>query len=161
MRGDIMLNYPYNVDSYNTILKSEAMKLSLIIIPLTIVFIILILFFSISIKKTKKKYLLIFLVGIVATYIFLSSSLILQINNFCKDLKEKAYIQYEGPATVLEERIYSGGSISTSYYISFEHNGELVELTMDNDKGYWLVGNIENIYIVYSKRSHYIVEIVE
>lgn len=161
MRGDIMLNYPYNVDSYNTMLKSEMIKLSLIFISLTIVFIILILYFAISIKKTKKKSLLIFLVGIVAAYIFLSSSLFLQITKFGRDLKEEAYVQYEGPATVREDRIYSGGSLSISYYISFEHNGELVELTMDNDKGYWLVGNIENIYIVYSKRSHCIVEIVE
>ena len=156
-----MLNYPYNVDSYNTILKSELIKLSLIFIPLTIVFVFLILYFAISIKKTKKKSLLICLVGIVSAYIFLSSSLCLQITKFYKDIKEKAYMQYEGPATVRKERIYTGGSLSTSYYISFEHNGDLVKLTMDNDKGYWLVGNIENIYIVYSKRSHYILEIVE
>ena len=157
----MMLNHPYNVDSYDAMLKSEMIKLGLISIPLTIVVVILILYFAISIKKTKKKSLLIFLVGMVVAYIFLSSSLFLQITKFGKDLKEQAYVQYEGPATVREDRVYSEGFLSVSYYITFEHNGELVELTMDNDKGYWLVGNIKNICIVYSKRSHYIVEIVE
>ena len=145
-----MLNHPYNVDLYNATLKAEATKLSIIFVLLTIVFIVSLLFFINSIKKKQKRSLFIISLGIVAAYIFLGTSLCLQIANFHKDVKEEAYMQYEGPATVREERAYSAGSLSFSYIISFEQDEKLVELTMNNSDGHRLVGNIENIYIIYS-----------
>ena len=81
---------------------------------------------------------------------------------FVKDIKEKAYIQYNGPATVRTEQQLIFGSLTTGYIeyiISFEREDEQVELSLGTN--YKFIGDIENVYIVYSKYSNYIVEIIE
>lgn len=152
-----------NIDSYNSTLKSEVTQLIIIATVLSIIFISIIVYYIIQIKKNRTKKLpYVLLIGVIAIFIFLGISLGLQISSFAKDINEEAYMLYEGPATVREERQVIFGSlptVDTEYIISFEHNGELIELSTPKDYGF--PDNTEKIYIVYSRYSNYILEIKE
>lgn len=156
-----MPNRPYNIDTYNSTLKSEVTTLTIIAVILSIIFIAIIVYSIIQIKNDKSKKLpYIQLIVAIAVFIFLAISLGSQIISYTNDITEEAYIQYEGPVTVrTEKQIILGGLPTgyTEYVISFEHNGKQIELSMRKDYG--LVGDIDNIYIVYSQHSNYILEI--
>ena len=82
--------------------------------------------------------------------------------SYSTDLHEEAYIQYEGPATIGKRRKVVLGNIPTwynEYYVSFNNNGEKVELSTRKD--YPKEGNIEKLYIVYAQNSGEILEFVE
>ena len=98
----------------------------------------------------------------IIVFIFLLIPLSSQISSFTKDIVEQKYVQYEGPANVRAERKIILGGIPTGYteyIISFEYNGEQIELSMRKDPG--IEGNVEKIYIAYSQYSEFILEITE
>lgn len=163
MRGDIMPNHTYNIKDYETVLKNEVSKLAIILIVLCLLFIAIIIFSVIQIKKDKTKKLpYIQLIASIALFVFLAVFLTIQIVSYVKDISEKTYLQYEGPVNIRIERQVIFGGIPTAYdeyIVSFEHNGEHIELSMR--KNYGLIGDIENVYIVYSKHSNYIIEFVK
>ncbi len=152
-----------NIDLYNSILKSEVTQLAIIATVLCIIFIAIIVYSIIQIKKDKtKKFPYFQLIASLAIFIFLGISLGSQIISFTKDINEEAYILYEGPAVVREERHVTFGGLPTGYteyIISFEQDGEQLELS--TRKNYGFDNNVEKIYIVYSKHSNYILEIKE
>ena len=152
-----------NVDSYTSTLKSEVTQLTIIAAVLLIMFVAIIVYSIFQIKKDRTKKLpYVQLISAIVILIFLGVSLGSQIVSFSKDINEEAYVLYEGPATVREERQLIFGALTTGYteyIISFEHNGELIELSMRKDHGF--SGDIEKIHVVYSKHSNYILEIKE
>ena len=152
-----------NVDSYTSTLKSEVTQLTIIAAVLLIMFVAIIVYSIFQIKKDRTKKLpYVQLISAIVILLFLGVSLGSQIVSFSKDINEEAYVLYEGPATVREERQLILGALTTGYteyIISFEHNGELIELSMRKDHGF--SGDIEKIYVVYSKHSNYILEIKE
>ena len=154
-----MTNHSYNVD----LLKSEVIKLWIVAVVLSILFIFVIVCSIIQIKKEKTKkspYVQLFVAIIV--FIFLLIPLSSQISSFTKDIVEQKYVQYEGPANIRAERKTILGGIPTGYteyIVSFEHNGEQIELSTRKDPG--IYGDIEKIYITYSQHSDSILEITE
>lgn len=158
-----MPNHFYNIENYESTLKSELTKLTIIAVILSLLFIAIIVYSIIQIKNDKaKKFPYVQIIGSIALFVFLATSLSLQIISYTKDIAEETYIQYEGPANIRTERRIVFGGIPTGYneyIISFKHNGELVELSTRKECG--LIGDVEKIYIVYSKHSKYIFEIVE
>ena len=156
-----MPTHSYNIEKYESILKSEATKLTIIAVMLSFVLIALIVYSVFEIKNNRTKIIpYIQLIGSLVLSVFLIITLGSQINSYTKDIAEKTYLQYEGSANIrVEKQILHGGipATSTDYIISFEHNGEKIELFTKN---YGLTGDIEKIYIVYSKYSHYILEII-
>lgn len=153
-----------NIDLYNSILKSKVTQLAIIAIVLCIIFIAIIVYSIIQIKEDKtKKFPYFQLIAMIVIFIFLGISLGSQIMSFTKDINEEAYILYEGPAAVREKRqVILGGRLPTAYteyIISFEQDGEQLELS--TRKNYGFDNNVEKIYIVYSKHSNYILEIKE
>ena len=156
-----MPNLLNNIDKYTSTLKSELIKLIIIALLLAIIFIAFIVYSILQIKKDKsKKFPYIQLISVIAIFIFLGISLGSQMASFAKDIKEEAYVLYEGPATVREERQVIFGGLPTGYteyIISFEQDGKQIELSTRKNCGFEY--NIEKIYIVYSKHSNYILEI--
>lgn len=152
-----------SIDLYNSILKSEVTQLAIIAIVLCIIFIAIIVYSIIQIKKDKtKKFPYFQLIAMLVIFIFLGISLGSQIMSFAKDINEEAYILYEGTAAVREkQQVILGGLPTgyTEYIISFEQDGEQLELS--TRKNYGFDNNVEKIYIVYSKHSNYILEIKE
>ena len=150
-----------DIDSYNSALKSELTKLIIVAVVLFIIFIGISVYSIVQIKKDKSKKLpYVQLVVTVVMFAFLGISLGSQISSFAKDIDQEAYVLYEGPATVREEHQVVFGDLPTGYteyIISFEQDGEQIELSMRKD--YELYENIEKIYIVYSKHSNYILEL--
>ena len=151
-----MSNCFYDVDKYNDILKSKLIGFIIIAIMFLILFIALVWYAFFQAKKSKQKNPLCTWVGaaIVATA-FLGTALGFQMASYVQDICEEAYVQYEGPASIRTERQSTGGLYSRSYtesILSFYHNGKQIELIVD-DKELEHEGNIENIYVVYSKHS--------
>ena len=71
-------------------------------------------------------------------------------------------MQYEGPAKINKKRKVVFGNIPTwydEYVVSFNNNGEWVELSTRKD--YDTEGVIENLYIVYARNSGEILEFIE
>ena len=113
-------------------------------------------------EDKKKKFPYIQLIGVVLVSIFLMVSFGASIVSYSTDLREEAYIQYEGPATINKRRKVVLGNIPTwynEYVVSFDNNGEQVELSTRKD--YEKEGNIEKLYIVYAQNSGEILEFVE
>lgn len=158
-----MQNHSYNIDLYSSALKSEVIKLYIVATVLSILFIFVIVCSIIQIKKEKtKKIPYVQLLVAIIVFIFLLIPLSSQISSFTKDIVEQKYVQYEGPANVRAERKIILGGIPTGYteyIISFEYNGEQIELSMRKDPG--IEGNVEKIYIAYSQYSEFILEITE
>lgn len=155
-----MPDYPYDVQLYNSSLKMEIIKLSMIAIVLILIFVYMIISSAIQIKRNKtKKTTWILLFATIAIGVFLSIPLVSQISLFTKDIKEETYIQYIGPATIREECQIIFGGIPTGYaeyIISFQQEGKYVELATRKDYG--LNGGVEKLYIVYSQHSGFILE---
>lgn len=161
-----MQNQSLNVDLYNSTLKSEVIKLSIIAVALVAIFAFIIIYSIIEIKSKKSKsnkkakiipYIQLF--AAIGIFVFLSVSLGSQIVSFSRDLAEEAYILYEGPANVrTENRVIFGGLPTgyTEYIISFEQNGKSVELYTRKDYG--LGENMGKVYIVYSQYTNSILE---
>lgn len=158
-----MPNYPYDVEKYNSMLKSEVVSLTVIGVFIAILFVFMIMYSVGMIKKDKtKKFPYIQLILVVVLSVFLLVSLVSQIGLFKKDIAEEAYVQYEGPANIKEEHRIIFGSVPTKdieYIISFEQGGKQIELSMKKDYG--LRGDVEKIYVVYSQRSKFILEFAE
>jgi hypothetical protein len=157
-----MTIHSYNIENYESVLISEIIKLTIIAVILSLLFVAIIVYSIIQIKNdSTKKLPYIQLVGSIALFVLLAISLGLQIISYAKDITEETYIQYEGPANIRTERQIVFGGIPTGYteyIVSFEQDGELIELSMRKSCG--LTGEIEKVYIVYSKHSKYIFEIV-
>ena len=155
-----MLNHSYNLDLYNSTLKSEVIKLSIIAIFLFLLFVGMFLYSFVQIKNERtKKIPYIQLLAVIVIFSFLSVSLGSQICSFTKDILDETYLQYEGSANIRTEQKVVFGGIPTGYsehLISFEHNGEHIELSTRKDYG--IDGDIEKIYIVYSQHSRFILE---
>jgi len=158
-----MPNHTYNVEAYNDIMQTELNKLWGIGALLLIVLIAMVVYSIVLIKEDKKKkFPYIQLIGVVLVSVFLMVSFGSPIVSYSTDLHEEAYIQYEGPATISKRRKVVLGNIPTwynEYYVSFNNNGEKVELSTRKD--YEKEGNIENLYIVYAQNSGEILEFVE
>lgn len=154
-----MPSRPFNIDKYNTLLKSEVTKLTVILIVLFILFVCVIIL-SINQKKRNKKAAYVQLVLTLIIFPFLLVSLITQIGSFNKDITSNAYIQYEGPVSIqTKKQLILGGinSAYTEYIISFEYRSMQYELSVN--KNYGFSGNTDNLYIVFSEHSKYILEI--
>lgn len=153
----------YDVGSYNLTLRSEVNELWCIGILLLIVLIAMIVYSAVLIREDmKKKFPYIQLIAVVVISVFLITSFGSSIISHYKDISEEAYIQYEGPATISKRRQVVFGNIPTwhnEYIISFNNNGEQVELSTRKDYG--TEGDIENLYIVYAKNSGIILEFTE
>lgn len=158
-----MPNYSYDIENYESILKSEVMKLSIIAVILLILFAVIIIYSILQIKNDRtKKSPYIQLIGAIVLLVFLVISLGSQILSYTKDITEKSYMQYEGPANIRTEHQVIFGGIPTGYneyIVSFNHDGNQIELSMRKDCG--LSGDIDKVYIVYSKYSNYVFEIVD
>lgn len=158
-----MPNYSYDIEKYDSMLKSEVMKLSIIAIVLLVLFVVIIVYSILQIKNDRtKKSPYIQLIGAIALLVFLGISLGSQILSYTKDITEKSYMQYDGPANIRIEHQVIFGGIPTGYneyIISFNHDGNQIELFMRKDYG--LSGDIDKVYIVYSKYSNYVFEILE
>lgn len=158
-----MPNYSYDIEKYESILKSEVMKLSIIAIVLLVLFSVIIVYSILQIKDDQtKKLSYIQLIAVIVLLVFLGISLGSQILSYKKDITEKSYMQYDGPANIrIEHQVILGGIPTgyNEYIISFNHDGNQVELFMRKDCG--LSGDIDKVYIVYSKYSNYVFEIVE
>ncbi len=153
-----MPNHPYDVEVYNAALQSELNKMWGIGIALLIVLIAMVVYSIALIKEDKtKKFLYVQFIGLVVLSVFLITSFCSTILSYSKDISEEAYIQYEGPATIRKRRIF--GTWLDEYVISFNNNGEQVELT--TSKNYKAEGDIENLYIVYAQNSGEILEFIE
>lgn len=158
-----MSNHFYDVEIYNSTIQSELYKLLGIGFMLLLIFIAMIVY-SISVIKEdkKKKFPYVQLICVVMISVFLSISFGATVISYSKDLTEEAYIQYEGPATIRKRRKVVWGNIPTwynEYFVSFNNNGEQVELSTRKD--YETEGNIENLYIVYAQNSGEILEFRE
>lgn len=153
----------YNIEKYESVLKSEVVKLTIIAAVLVILFIAIIVFSLSEIKSDRtKKMPYVQLVGSVVVFIFLAFSLGSQIISYEKDIAEKAYMQYEGPVTFETKRHIIFGGLPTGYIeyvVSFEQGEDIIELHTRKDYGF--TGDIKKIYIVYSKYSNYVFEITE
>ena len=158
-----MPNHTYDVEGYNSIMQTELNKLWGIGVLLLIVLIVMVVYSVVLIREDKKKkFPYIQLIGAVLVSVFLMVSFGSSIVSYSTDLHEEAYIQYEGPATISKRRKVVLGNIPTwynEYYVSFNNNGEKVELSTRKD--YEKEGNIENLYIVYAQNSGEILEFVE
>lgn len=153
---------PNDIEKYESTLRNEIVKLSVIATVLILLFIGIIIysFLQIKLDKTKKlPYIQLF--ATIVLLVFLSISLGLQIISYAKDISEASYIQYEGPVCIRMERQIVFGGIPTGYneyIISFTHDGQQIDLAMRKDPK--LSGDIEKAYVVYSKHSNYIFEFV-
>ena len=158
-----MPNHTYNVEAYNDIMQAELNKLWGIGALLLIVLIAMVVYSIVLIKEDKKKkFPYIQLIGVVLISVFLMVSFGSSIVSYSTDLHEEAYIQYEGPVTISKRRKVVLGNIPTwynEYYVSFNNNGEKVELSTRKD--YEKEGNIEKLYIVYAQNSGEILEFAE
>ena len=158
-----MPNHTYDVGVYNNIMQTELNKLWGIGALLLIVLIAIVVYSVVLIREDKKKkFPYIQLVGVVLVSIFLMVSFGSSIVSYSTDLHEEAYIEYEGPATISKRRKVVLGNIPTwynEYVVSFDNNGEQVELSTRED--YEKEGKIEQLYIVYAKNSGVILEFAE
>ena len=158
-----MPNNIYDVETYNNVMQTELSKLWGIGILLLIVLVAMVVYSIVLIREDKKKkFPYIQLIGVVLVSVFLMFSFGLSIVSYSKDLNEEAYVQYEGPATISKRRKVVLGNIPTwynEYVVSFDNNGERVELSTRKD--YKKEGNIEQLYIVYAKNSGVILEFAE
>ena len=173
--GDSMLNHSYSIAEYQSTLKSVRTTLIITYICLTLLFIGIIVYLVKKIKtdfektnkkKNKKKNIPLslaycLLIGLIVFFVLISTSLLRQIADYSQDISEEAYVQYEGAANIKKDTIISGGvgrlpSYSVNYIISFEQNGEPIELV--SDKYCNQTGDIKKIYIVYTKHSKHILE---
>ena len=158
-----MPNHTYDVEVYNNIMQAELNELLVIGALLLIVLIALVVYSVVLIREDKKKkFPYIQLIGVVMVSVFLIVSFGSSIVTYSTDLHEEAYIQYEGPAAISKRRKVVFGNIPTwynEYYVSFNNNGEKVELSTRKD--YEKEGNIEQLYIVYAKNSGVILEFAE
>ena len=158
-----MPNHTYDVGVYNNIMQTELNKLWGIGALLLIVLIAIVVYSVVLIREDKKKkFPYIQLIGVVLVSIFLMVSFGSSIVSYSTDLHEEAYIEYEGPATISKRRKVVLGNIPTwynEYVVSFDNNGEQVELSTRKD--YEKEGKIEQLYIVYAKNSGVILEFAE
>ena len=158
-----MPNHTYDAEVYNDILQTELNKLWGIGALLLMVLIAMVVYSVVLIKEDKKKkFPYIQLIGVVLISAFLMVSFGSSIISYSKDISEEAYIQYEGPATISKRRKVVLGNIPTwynEYFVSFNNNGEQVELSTRKD--YPKEGSIEKLYIVYAQNSGEILEFVE
>ena len=156
-----MQNRFFDVDLYDSIMKSKITTLSVIAVALTIVFGLLITYSIVEIReniKAKIKYVQLFV--FVVIYLFLIISLILQIFGINKDFVAKNYVQYEGLAKINTERFTAYGALPTSYeetVIRFEYGGEHIKLS--TEKRYPINQENVKIYIVYSENSKVILDL--
>lgn len=158
-----MPNRPYDIESYRAALRSEVILLCVIGAILSALFITVIM---ISARRLKEKPIRkIVYVELIESFFLLVVLLFVlggQILALGRDISENAYVQYEGPVTVSTERNVTFGNLPTAYteyVISFEQDGQKIELPTRKDYG--LPQNTENVYIVYAKHSNYILEMIE
>lgn len=155
-----MPNHTYDVEVYNNIMQAELNELLVVGALLLIVLIALVVYSVVLIREDKKKkFPYIQLIGVVMVSVFLIVSFGSSIISYSTDLHEEAYIQYVGPAAISKRRKVVFGNIPTwynEYYVSFNNNGEKIELSTRKD--YEKEGNIERLYIVYAKNSGVILE---
>lgn len=158
-----MPNHTYNVEVYNDIMQTELHKLWGIGALLLIVLGAMAVYSVVLIREDKKKkFPYVQLIGVVLISVFLTVSFGASIISYSTDLDEESYIQYEGPATITKRRKDVLGGIPTWYYeyvVSFNNNGEQVELSTRKDYG--AKGTIANVYIVYAQNSGEILEFAE
>ena len=150
-----MSGHTFAVELYDSVLKSKIITLLVVAIVLLVCFVVAAFYCIREIKDKKTKLSYVVFLGVVTIFLFLLISLGSQILTYCKDYIEKAYVQYEGSATIQEQTVF--GRNPSDYIISFVQDGELVELV---SKKKYEVGDVEKIYIVYTKHSKCIIEIV-
>ena len=155
-----MPNYSYDINKCESLLKSEAVKLTIIAIFLTILFASIIVFSIFQIRSDKsKKMPYIQLVASLLIFVFLFISLGTQILSYNRDIADESYVQYEGSANIETKKQIVFGAIPTGYteyIISFELDGEQIELYMRKNPD--TVGYVDKIFIVYSKHSKHIID---
>lgn len=148
----------YKADLYNSILKTELVKFTIFAVILLVILISIIIGFLMEIKKNKaKKRLYVELFLVIAVFVFIFSSLFTQIVLFSMDIRSKSYICYVGPANIRAERKIAWGGIPTGYteyVISFKNDANTVELF--SRKKPKIVGNVDKVYIEYSKHSEFL-----
>ncbi len=152
--------HAYDVETYNTKIKSELNTLWIIGAILLIIIVAIVVYSIVLIRddKTKKfPYIQLICVCVIAVFLIISFSS--SIFRYSKDLSDEAYVQYEGPASIVKKRKMVLGNIPTwynEYVVTFNNNGENVELSTRKDNE--TEGSIEKIYIVYAENSGEILE---
>ena len=155
-----MPDHTYDINKCTSLLKSEVTKLTIVAIVLLILFVAVIVLSIVQIKNDKlKKLPYVQIVAALIIFGFLSVSLGIQISSYSKDLSQNSYVQYEGAAAIQTRKQLIFGGIPTGYteyVVSFELDGEQIELYMRKDPGF--VGDINNVFIVYAKHSTHIID---
>ena len=155
-----MPNKAYDIDQCTSSLKSEVTTLTVVAIVLLVLFVTVIVCSILQIKNDKSKKLpYIQIIVAFMIFVFLSVSLGTQISSYSKDLSQNSYVQYEGVAKIHTRKQLVWGGIPTGYteyVVSFELDGEQIELYMRKDPGF--VGDVDNVFIVYAKHSKYIID---
>ena len=151
----------YDIACYEVILKANLRSLVIIAFIIFVLLITLLVQSIVSIRTAKgKTWPCIELLTVIALFVLISFSLGTQIVSRQKDISEQAYIQYEGPATIAIESWRSYDGIPTrhdDYIISFNQDG--VETELICEKAPPFTGEVENVYLVYSKHAKFIIEI--
>ena len=162
----LYLSYiPLCIFSRIQLLSLELRTRYIIAIVLLILFVVVIVISAVQIKNDKSKKLpYIQIVSAFILFAFLFISLINQISSYSKDLSLNSYVQYEGTAKIYTRKQLNFSGIPTGYteyIVSFELNGEQIELYTRKEPDF--IGDVENIFIVYANHSKHIInfEIVQ
>lgn len=154
-----MPNKSYDIDQCTSSLKSEVTILTVVAVVLLILFVTVLVFSIRQIKNDKTKKLpYVQIIAALIIFIFLSVSLGTQIASYSKDLSQNSFVQYEGMAKIHTKKQLILGGIPTGYteyVISFELDGEQIDLYMRKDPGF--VGEVDNVFVVYAKYSKHII----
>lgn len=158
-----MASFPYDIEKYNSVLGKQVAIFVVGAIIVVIMFSVLAVMFAREIKEDKtKKFPYVRLVLAIVLGATLFFGVVHKIFNLSKDIAQEAYIQYEGSLSVKEHhwRFFGVSGIThTDYIITFEQDGNIIELSLN--KNYALTGDVENVYLVYSKRSMEILEFIK
>lgn len=153
-----MSNSSYFVDAYNATLKSEITGRIFIIAALLVLLLLIFLYSFLQIRKDKaKKGAYTFLGMMILVFAFFGVSLGSEIASYAKDIREQAYIMYEGPATIRTERqvVYGSTMRYDNYVLSF-YDDQQIEIYMEERPKD--VGNVKKMYIVYSQHAKCLLE---
>ena len=155
-----MPSHSYDISNCTSLLKSEVTKLTIVAIVLFILFVAVIVLSILQIKNNVSKKLPYVQIAVaLIIFCFLSVSLETQIFSYSKDLSQDSYVRYEGAALIQARKQLIFGGLPTGYTeyaISFERNGEHIELYTRKEPD--LVGDVNEIFIVYAKHSKCVID---
>ena len=153
-----MLNRLENTEHYDAIMRSSLIQYSVLAAALVLLFIILLVQTINMIRQGRtKKWPYAQLVGYILIFTLIGNTVGSRVICHAKDISEQAYIQYEGAATTKLDRTIVGGVTHNNHTISFESNGKQVELFLEETPPF--IGNFNEVYLVYAKRSRVVLEI--